>query len=159
MFYNWPLTVRRRMQRISVLRRSSPPRYWHISVTACLAVIVFAAAHYGYFVNNGIAPTTDNKWFIKPLFCLVFFVPLAMGWAVTRFAGGLSRMKRIAAAAICGLLTGIIYSLAAFKMEQGWDLEQVQLLVPMIWRAFAMAIFCTIGALVTEIQTPDPDLK
>ena len=98
-------------------------------------------------------------WFIKPLFCLILFVTLAAGWAVTRFAGGLSRGKRIGAAAICGLLTGLVYSLAAFGMEQGWEIEQVQLLVPMIWRSFAMTIFCTIGALITEIRMSDPDLK
>ena len=94
-----------------------------------------------------------------PLFCLIFFVPLAAGWVVTRFAGGLSRGKRVGAAAVCGLLTGIVYSLAAFGMEQQWDLEQTALLVPMISRAFAMAIFCTIGALITEIRMLDPDLK
>ncbi|MHC4929835.1 MAG: hypothetical protein ACYTFU_09185, partial [Planctomycetota bacterium] len=76
----------------------------------------------------------------------------------TRFAGGLSRIKRISAAAICGLFIGVVYSLIAYKMELSWDLEQMQLLVPMVWRAFAMAIFCTIGALVTEIRMPDQDL-
>jgi hypothetical protein len=35
----------------------------------------------------------------------------------------------------------------------------VQLWIPMIWRAFAMAIFCTIGALITEIRTSSPNLK
>jgi len=38
-------------------------------------------------------------------------------------------------------------------------LEQLQLLVPMIWRVFAIAIFCTIGALITEIRMSDQDLK
>jgi len=158
-FYNWPLTVRRRMQRISEIRTSLKTRLWHIPLAAGVAIVLFAAAHYGYFIKSGIAPMTDNKWFIKPLFCLVFFLPLATGWAVTRFAGGLSRIKRVGAAAICGLCIGIVYSLAAFMMERQWDLEQVQLLVPMVWRAFAMAIFCTIGALITEIRMPDPDLK
>jgi hypothetical protein len=158
-FYNWPLTVRRRMQRISEVRANLSTRLWHIPVAAGLAVGIFAAAHYGYFIKSGITPTTDNKWFMKPLFCLVFFLPLVTGWAVTRFAGGLSRIKRAGSSAICGLCIGIVYSLAAFMMERQWDLEQVQLLVPMIWRAFAMAIFCTIGTLITEIRMPDPDLK
>ncbi|MHC4292432.1 MAG: hypothetical protein ACYSTR_09510, partial [Planctomycetota bacterium] len=159
LFYNWPLTVRRRMQRISKVRVSLPARLWHIPAAACLAVGIFAASHYGYFIKSGIEPTTGNTWFIKPLFCLIFFVPLAAGWVVTRFAEGLSRGKRVGAAAVCGLLTGIVYSLAAFRMEQQWDLEQMALLVPMIWRAFAMAIFCTLGAVTAEIRQADPDLK
>jgi hypothetical protein len=100
-----------------------------------------------------------NHCSVLSFFCLVFFVPLAAGWVVTRFAGGLSRGKRVGAAAVCGLLTGIVYSLAAFRMEQQWDLEQTALLVPMIWRAFAMAIFCTLGAVIAEIRQADPDLK
>ena len=159
LFYNWPLTVRRRMQRISEIRASLSARIWHIPLAALTAVSIFAAAHYGYFIKSGIGPISDNKWYIKPLFCLVFFVPSAAGWATARFAGGLSRIKRIVAAAICGLSIGVVYSLIAHKMELNWDLEQVQWLVPMVWRAFAMAIFCTIGALVTEIRMPDQDLK
>ncbi|MDH4202373.1 MAG: hypothetical protein OEV87_05725 [Phycisphaerae bacterium] len=158
-FYNWPLTVRRRMKRIGELRADMAVRLWHMPAAVIAVAGVFAVSHYAYFTHSGMAPTTDNKWFMKPLFCLVFFLPLATGWAVTRFAGGLSRIKRAGSSAICGLCIGIVYSLAAFMMERQWDLEQVQLLVPMIWRAFAMAIFCTIGALITEIRTPDPDLK
>jgi len=147
------------MQRISEVRANLSARLWHIPLTAVVAVAVLAAAHYRYFIKAGIAPTPDNKWYIKPLFCLVLFAPLATGWATTRFAGGLSRIKRIVSAAICGLLIGVVYSLIAGKMEQNWELENVQWLVPMIWRSFAMAIFCTIGALLTEIRMPDQDLK
>jgi hypothetical protein len=159
LFYNWPLTVRRRMQRISEVRVSLSARIWHIPLAAVLAVGIFAAAHYGYFSKTSIAPTPDNQWYIKPLFCLIFFIPIAAGAAITRYAGGLSRIKRVVSAAICGLAIGVGYSLLAWKMEQNWDIEQVQLWIPMIWRAFAMAIFCTIGALITEIRTSGPNLK
>ncbi|MEN8126580.1 MAG: hypothetical protein ABFR90_02125 [Planctomycetota bacterium] len=158
LFYNWPLTVRRRMKRISEVRANLSARLWHIPIAAVTAVAIFAAAHYGYFTKTGIAPTTENKWYIKPLFWLAFLLPAAAGWLATRFAGGLSRIKRIASAAVCGLLIGVVYSLIAYKMEQNWNLEQVQLLVPAIWRAFAATIFCVLGALITEIRMSDPDL-
>lgn len=152
LFYNKPLTVRRRMKHISEIRASLTARIWHIPLAAVASVGIFAAAHYGYFAQSGIAPTTDNKWYIKPLFWLVLLLPLAAGWAATRFAGGLSRVKRIVSAAICGLLIGVVYSLVACRMEQNWDIEQTQWLVPMIWRTFATTIFCTLGALITEIR-------
>ena len=158
-FYNWPLTIRRRMQRVSELRQTIPARLWHLPLTVLLAAGLFAAAHYGYFTKTGIGPVTENMWYIKPLFCLILLIPAACGCAITRYAGGLTRAKRIGASAIVGLAVGIIYSIAAYKMEQGWDLEQVQLWVPLIWRSFAMAIFCTIGAILTEIRLPDPDMK
>ena len=159
MFYNWPLTVRRRMQRISEIRMSLPSRLWHIPTTAAMAVGIFAAAHYSYYTKTGILPDADNKWFIKPLFWMVLLVPVIAGAVVTRYAGGLSRAKRIGWSAFCGLSIGILYSFAAYTMSQHWNPEQVQLLVPMIWRGFAMVIFSTIGALITEIRTADPDLK
>ncbi|MHC4386816.1 MAG: hypothetical protein ACYSUG_07485, partial [Planctomycetota bacterium] len=87
LFYNWPLTVRRRMQRISKVRVSLPARLWHIPAAACLAVGIFAASHYGYFIKSGIEPTTDNTWFIKPLFCLVFFLSCLFCAAGGRLGG------------------------------------------------------------------------
>ncbi|MHC4468998.1 MAG: hypothetical protein ACYSUZ_06490, partial [Planctomycetota bacterium] len=66
LFYNWPLTVRRRMQRISEIRASLSARIWHIPLAALAAVSIFAAAHYGYFTKSGIGPISDNKWYIKP---------------------------------------------------------------------------------------------
>ena len=158
-FYNWPLTIRRRMQRISEVRASLPMRLWHIPMATILTATLFAMAHSGYYTRTGILPDADNKWFIKPLFWLIFLAPVIAGAVITRYAGGLSRVKRISSSAVCGLLIGILYSLVAYKMSQHWNPEQAQLLVPMIWRSFAMAIFCTIGALITEIRTPDPDLK
>ena len=159
MFYNWPLTVRRRMQRISEVRAALPVRLWHIPLAAGLAISLLAMAHSGYYAKTGILPDADNKWFIKPLFWLVFLVPAIAGAVITRYAGGLSRVKRICSSAVCGLSIGILYSLIAYKMVQHWNPGEAQLLVPMIWRTFAMTLFCTIGTLITEIRTPDPDLK
>lgn len=158
-FYNWPLTVRRRMERISEIRAELKTRLWHIPLITILGAGVLALAHNFYHSHTGLAPVSDNKWFIKPLLWLIALTPLAAGWAVTRFAGGLGRGKRILAAALTGLLTGIICSVAAFQMEQTWNLEEIQLWVPLIWRSFALTIFCVMGALVTEIKLPDPDLK
>lgn len=150
LFYNWPLTIRRRMRCISEIRRSLPVRLWHIIPCVLLAVYVLSAAHYGY-CKTGRVPEKDNLWFIKPLFCLIVFIPLAVGWAVSRFAGGLARGKRILSAASAGLLTGIGYSIAAWALEQNWNIE-TEVLVPLIWRGFALSIFSVIGAILAEIS-------
>ena len=158
-FYNWPLTIRRRMQCISEIRQTISARIWHMPLIAILATGIFAAAHYGYFTKTGIAPVSENMWFIKPMFWLILLSSASCGVKITLFAGGLSRVKRIISATIVGLVIGIAYSIAANKMEQGWNLEQVQLWIPLIWRSFALAIFCTIGAVVTEIKLPEPAPK
>jgi hypothetical protein len=159
LFYNWPLTIRRRMQRISEIRRSLPVRGWHIVPVVLLATGIFVAAHYGYYTRTQIAPTRENLWFIKPLFCLIVLVPAAGGWAITRFAGGLLRIKRIALAALGGLTASILYSFAARVMALHWNLELTVFLVPLIWRGFGMAVFGVIGALIAEIRATEVNLQ
>lgn len=156
--YNWPLTIRRRMANINAHREQQAVRLWHVPAAAILAAVCFIPAHWGYHIKTGIVPIEENFWFVRPLFCLVFFVPLAAGWAVTRWAGGLGRGKRILAAAGAGLTAALVYSLAAFGMERTWEMEAVQVFVPMIWRCFIMALFATVGAIVTEITLGDTDL-
>ena len=155
LFYNKPLTIRGRMKRISEARASLATRLWHIPLTVIAGGRIFFVAHYSYFAHTGIAPTPENKWYIKPLFWLILLLPMAAGWVTTRFAGGLPRAKRIGAAAVCGFLIGVGYSIL---VTTNWDIEQMQWLVPMIWRSFAMAIFCTVGALITEIRMSEKSL-
>ena len=157
--YNWPLTIRQRMQKISQLRESLPVRLWHLPVAALTAAALLTTAHWAYHFNTGTIPGEENVWFIKPLFCLVFFVPLASGWTATFFAGGLSRARRIGAAAGVGLLIGVLYSLGALALEKAWELEHVQVVVPLIWRCFVLTLLSAVGATITEMKLPNPDLQ
>lgn len=157
--YNWPLTIRRRMAKVTERRAGLPIRFWHLPAAAVSASAIFILAHWGYHLHTGTLPGEDNVWFVRPLFCLVFFVPLACGWAATQYAGGLTRGKRILAAAGTGLTAAILYSLGAFYLERAWGMETVQTVVPLIWRCFIFTLFCAIGAFITEMKLPDPDLK
>ena len=93
----------------------------------------------------------------RPIHTILALMMVA-GGLLTRFGGGLSRMKRILAAMVCGIFVGIGFSVIAFYFEKSWQLEQIQLLLPMVWRTFAGAVFCTIGALITEIRMSDQNL-
>ncbi len=168
-FYNWPLTIRRRMQRISELRANLPEKTWHIPVISVIFAGILAMSYYLYYTQTGTIPTEENMWFmsikpffeisVKPFLTILAVLLMIAGGTLTQFAGGLSRIKRILAASICGIFIGIGFSIATFYLEKSWQLEQVQLIVPMTLRIFAGAIFCTIGAIVTEIILPDPDMK
>ncbi|MBL7214686.1 MAG: hypothetical protein ISS71_03295 [Phycisphaerae bacterium] len=168
-FYNWPLTIRRRMQQISKLRANLPTRIWHIPVITMVFAGILAGAYHLYYTQTGTVPSNDNKWFmsikpffeisVKPFLAILVVLLMMAGGILTRLAGGLSRMKRILAAMICGIFIGIGFSVVAFYLEKSWQLEQIRLLVPMVWRSFAGAIFCTIGAVITEIKLPEPTRK
>lgn len=159
LFYNWPLTIRRRMKRISEMRLGLGVRIWHIPSAVLAAAAVMVLSHQLYYLNTQILPTKDNLWYLKPLFCLAALIPAAAGWATARFAGGLVRSRRIIAAALGGTAIGLLYTIAAFGMEQGWMEENPALWVPLIWRVFALPIFSTIGALIAETTQADPDLE
>lgn len=169
LFYNKPLTIRQRMKRISGMRESLSARLWHIPVIAVVFAGILAVAYYLYYTQTGTAPSADNKWFmsikpyfelsVKPFLAMLAVLLMIAGGLLTRFGGGLSRMKRILAAIICGIFVGVGFSVIAFYLEGSWQLEQIQLLLPMVWRIFAGAVFCTIGALITEIRMSDQNLK
>lgn len=159
LFYNWPLTIRRRMLRISDMRLGLAVRFWHIPAAALIAAVTMVLLHISYHSNTQIPPTEDNLWYLRPLFLLAVLVPAAAGWVTARFAGGLARNRRILAATLCGAAVGLLYSLTAFGLEHLWTLESPNLLVPLIWRIFAFTIFGTIGALIAETAQTDPDLQ
>jgi hypothetical protein len=168
LFYNRPLTIRRRMQRISEVRTNLATRVWHVPLIAVLFAGILAIAYSMYYKQTGTVPNADNKWFmsikpyfamsVKPFLAMLVAILMIAGGFLTRFAGGLSRMKRILAALICGIFTGIGFSVIAFCLEKSWQLEHIQLWAPMVWRIFAGAIFCMIGALITEIRMSEKSL-
>ncbi|MHC4114077.1 MAG: hypothetical protein ACYSSL_01960 [Planctomycetota bacterium] len=151
LFYNWPLTIRRRMRKRAGLRADVKPRYWHISLIAIVAAFILAPVDYNYFTNVGKMPALRNLWW------LAIIVPLTCGAIVTLAAGGTTLAKRIASATICGAAAGILYTAvsvivshvqnAASETAKAWAI-----------RAFVFAIISTFGAILTELNLPDPDL-
>ena len=91
LFYNWPLTIRRRMKRISELRADLAVRLWHIPVTSVVATAGFTIAHALYYSVFSIdsddsfrsVPGRDNFWYLKPLFWLVILISAAAGGVIT----------------------------------------------------------------------------
>ncbi|MBN1125922.1 MAG: hypothetical protein JXA82_13015 [Sedimentisphaerales bacterium] len=157
LFYNWPLTIRRRMQARAQVRALQSPRYFHIPFFAILGAIVLAIAH-SIALNHGLVPSRDNKWFLTGLWYVMLTTPVLAGWGLTVFAGGLSLGRRIIASPMCGVVLGVLYSIAAAVLEDRSQIESTAFWVPMIWRSFFFTVFCTIGALVTELLLPDPNI-
>jgi hypothetical protein len=153
LFYNWPLTVRRRMGRRAEIRETIVPRYWHTGVCVLAAVLAFAVANIFYFNRDGKLPELSDIWW------LVVVVPLICGAAVTLGCGGAALWKRIVTATISGGLTGILSAVAAAILGRAihpatWDLVKMGAML-----TFICALLSTIGAIVAEMKLPDPDLK
>ncbi|MBU0699476.1 MAG: hypothetical protein KKE59_08665 [Proteobacteria bacterium] len=153
LFYNWPLTIRRRILKRIKLRASLPSRFWHVGVCATAAAGVFGMADFFYLRAYGVLPALKAIWW------LALLMPLACGAAVTLGCGGAALWKRLVAAAVCGVLTGALYTALTAFWGQSSSLPVSGLAASCLWRIFLFSMFATFGTIATELKLADPDLK
>jgi len=148
--YNWPLTIRRRMQRRSRRRASIKPRYWHVGLCAVVAAVAFGIADFAYTSYLGQPPALKNIWW------LVVLIPFLCGGAVTAGCGGAPLKKRIVASTACGILAGLLYTAASAMLIHNIALTAAGIVTVCLWRIFIFAILSTIAAIITELKLPEP---
>jgi hypothetical protein len=146
LFYNWPLTIRRRMRKRAERRALQKPRYWHAALCAVATAGIFALVDFIYLRYTGEIPGLRDIWW------LVILAPLLCGAAVTLCCRGAAFGKRIATAAISGVLAGAIYAGVSILLSRDGGIA-----ASCIWRMFIFAILSTIGTIVTEIKLPESD--
>lgn len=148
LFYNRPLTIRRRMRKRAELRASLKPRYWHVGLCAIGAAGIFGLVDFAYLRNFGELPSLRDIWWFAML------VPLACGAAATLGCGGAPLWKRIVAAALCGVVVGVLYTAVSAILSYNGGI-----VASCVWRVFIFAILSTIGAIVTELKLPNTDME
>jgi hypothetical protein len=102
--------------------------------------------------QTGTVPSFRNIWYATAIF------PAICGSIVTLYAGGLVIWKRFLWAAATGLSAGLLYTVltALIAGSSGLDIS-----TPSTWpfRLFFFAVFACIGAIITELRLPDPQLE
>jgi len=159
MFYNYPLTVRRRTKARAERRGALPERTWHAVPIVLVAVGIFAAADVACRAKWGALPTP--WWDVWPLTALV---PLLVGAAATLGCGGASLARRVRLAMISGFLAALGYGAAhaalAIVPSLGGAGASGELLKELLkagaWSAFGFTLLATVSALLTEINLPEP---
>jgi hypothetical protein len=152
LFYNWPLTIRRRMARRAEIRSAYPIRYWHAVGCVIAVVAAFAFAYNIYLGEYLKLPRLRAIWW------LVILAPVLCGAAVTLGAGGAALWRRIVTATISGAAIGIFATVAAAILDHGVAATS-KLVVLCAMHTFASAVLATIAAIIAEMMLPDPDLK
>ena len=152
-FYNWPLTLRRRMRKRSQMRAEMRPRYWHIALCAVAGLGIFGVADFVYFVSLGKLPSLKEIWGLAVL------VPLLCGAAVTLGAGGAALSKRIIGAAICGSVVGVLYTIESTIPGYGGPMGFGEIAADCLWRVFIFTILSTFGVLLAELKLPEPSVR
>jgi len=141
LFYNHPLTLRRRIVSRVEMRKTMKTRYWHTIFCTAVAVGIFSGVDYAYMAHSGVLPALSQIWWLAAV------VPFICGSAVTLGFGGASMGKRIIGAALCGTATGILYTGASFMYEAA----VVDFVAACVWRVFVFTLVAAVGAIITEI--------
>jgi hypothetical protein len=151
LFYNWPLTLRNRIQKRWQLRTTMPPRYWHIGLCMLAGVGIFVTADLYYLNKFGELPHLKEVWFFS------LIVPALCGAAVTLGAGGAVIWNRVIGAVMCAAAVGVFSTLISAVFGAVDSIEFSEILVVCLWRIFVFTIFSVLGLLFTEIKLPEPE--
>ena len=153
LFYNRPLTVRRRMRERSQARSGQPERRWHApALGAALGVLMLAAGWLTMRSHPDAAPTLRELW------PAVLLAPLLVGGLTTAFAGGAALGRRILLGGKGGLVLAVIdlAGYLALALAAGVDLTAWTVSGALLWRLFLYGMLSTVAAVVVELSAPSP---
>jgi len=156
MFYNFPLTIQRRMKKRREHRSGLRPRNWQAPLCAIAGVGFLSLVDILYLKLSGHIPAMREIWWIA------VWVPGFSAAAVTAWAGGASIGKRISLGAVCGAIVGLLYpfSNTFFKMylfpveNVSFHLNQFlsQAATIAFWMVFLFTFLAIIGTLIKETR-------
>ena len=152
LFYNWPLTIRRRIRKRIEKRATMMKRYWHIGICALAGAGIFGMVDFVYLKNIGTLPSLKDLWWLSVL------VPMLGGVVVTLGCGGATLKERLTGSVVCGALMGVFYTALSTLIGEGAEIAVNNVTASCVWRIFIFSIFSVSGAIVTELKLPDPDL-
>ena len=107
-FYNYPLTVRRRVRERAMRRAGEPGRIWHVALVSLGAAGALAGLGAGFVRISGGAPSFGRFWW------LAVWVPLGAGALTALAAGGMKMGRRLGWGLLAGASVGLFYGIAPF---------------------------------------------
>jgi len=163
LFYNRPLTIRRRMKRVAEARKDLPKRTWHVVPVVLAAGGIWALIDSLHAGQIHAAPTLKALWYLVP------FPALWAGAQVAGWARGGTVGTRVKLAVLCGAAVGVLAAgvnlaviygafadpAAAIAAATG-DSPTRYALLAAAWRVFWFPILAVLGALWAEAAAPEP---
>lgn len=146
LFYNWPLTIRRKFWERRDLRETQKIRAWHLFPLALVCGILGGALEYLYIQKAEAIPP------------LLYAIPLLMffgsgiGILGNLGSGGASSLQRVWFAVVGGLGTGFISTALAILLIGITRIPLSNWLSYTGWVLFVLAVFSAIGAALTEFK-------
>ena len=149
LFFNYPLTIRRRLRERFQRRTGLKTRTWHLPICILGGLVFLAAAEILHLLLTGRLPSLGNIWWI------VFWAPLLVSAAVTAWAGGARLPKRILMSTAAGTALAVGYALITTALrfyifpQEAFPLSALQFLgragMSSLWKIFLFS-FLAVGA-------------
>jgi hypothetical protein len=164
LFYNFPLTVRRRLRLRRERRKGVRPRLLHLPLLAAAGGALLAAGDFLYFRATGSEPGLNRMWWLAAL------TAFAAGALAAAWSGGASLARRIGSAALAGAALGLmdaaldtwLYPILA-GLPAGGDPGSALAAAALksLWSVFIFTLLALAGALAAETRpvrekTPSP---
>ncbi|MFQ5721190.1 MAG: hypothetical protein ACE5GI_01690 [Candidatus Aminicenantales bacterium] len=155
-FYNYPLTLRRRLRQRRLLRTGLKPRYWHLPFCFLGGLFLLGLMDIIYFYLTGNVPQFGNLWW------LAVWSGVFVGAAASIWAGGALLSRRVVGGIASGALLGFFYTISNEALvnlllpKGGEILLNIQLngtlWLTSLWRAFIFSLAALIGVLRVETR-------
>ncbi|MGB3863369.1 MAG: hypothetical protein WA915_14910 [Candidatus Aminicenantaceae bacterium] len=155
LFYNYPLTIQRRIQKRREIRARLKPRYWHVLLCALAGSALLTLKDWGYFQWKGHIPTFGESWW------LVISVPVFTAILVSVWAGGALLSRRILIGGLSGALTGFFYAIfnSAFSIVFSPEAERLafhqilgQTATSALWKMFLFTLLAISAVFIFEAR-------
>ena len=153
LFYNYPLTIRRRLKERQKRRSGLKPRYWHGLLCALAGVACLSLVDLLFFKLKGQVPSFREIWWAA------VWIPVFTAAAATRWAGGATLGKRLVLGAASAALTGLFYALSNGALGQVLGPESRIVFTPdflgqvataAMWRVFLFTVLSIPSVAVVE---------
>ncbi|MGD1008695.1 MAG: hypothetical protein ABR951_00930 [Candidatus Aminicenantales bacterium] len=147
-FYNFPLTVQRRVKRRAEARKALTARYAQAPLLVLAGTALLAGLDFAWFKATGAVPSLKNVWW------MVLWVPAFVGAFVSRAAGGVPLGRRILLGTASGALAGLLYALANTFLPAlyGAAADPGGLAVKALWHIFLFTLVAAVGAMIAETR-------
>lgn len=149
LFYNWPLTIRRRMRETGKLRQTQKSRYIHLPILILQSIMTLVIFDYLFFRRMLYISSIKDMWGLGILLSIVFGFFISMG------CKGNSIPNRISQAVLWGFVGGILSKVTLLLFN--FNILFKDLLVDTAWRVFLLIIFAVIGLTVRELFIKNPN--
>jgi hypothetical protein len=155
LFYNYPLTIQRRIQKRRENRSQFKARYWHMPLCTLAGSTLLALTDWCYFQWKGYIPAFGDVWW------LVIWVPVFTAILISFWASGALLSRRILLGGLSGALIGLFYTILNSIISVSFNPEVERLAITQVlgqiassalWKMFIFTLLTILAVFIFEAR-------